>query len=78
MRGNEEAIVSKPEIVLYSKRVFNVLVEIIQIDVGKYLRGEVSDGSTFSNRTLYVKAIDNVSYEMKRSVVVNHLSQCLF
>ena len=52
MRGQEEAIVSKPEIVLYSKRVLHVLVKIIQIDVGEYLRGEVSDGSTFSNRTL--------------------------
>jgi hypothetical protein len=78
MRGEEEAIVSEPEIVLHSKRMFNVLVKIIQIDVSEYLRREVPDRSPLSNSTFYVEAVDNVSQEMKHSVVVNYSRQRLF
>jgi hypothetical protein len=76
--GKEEAIVSKAQIVLYPKRVLHVLVKVIEIDVSEYLRREVPDRSPLSNSTFYVKAVDNVSQEMKRSVVVNYSRQRLF
>ena len=60
-RGKKKAIVSEAEIVLYPERVFYVLVKAIKVDIGKYLRCEVTNRSPFSNCTFYVKAINNVA-----------------